>query len=182
MSPEPSAGERPKNALVVYASRFGNTRRLAEAIARGLRRGGVEAACIEVDAPEATRLSSYDLVAIGGPTEQFGVSGPMKEFLSRIQPRSLEGRRAFAFDTRFHNRLAGSAAKRIERVLVEAGATLVRTHTSAFIAHGPKMPRGTPPRVHEPDQDLLNAGAEAEFEALGASLAGAPSPQLAAPA
>lgn len=58
------------NALVVYESMWGNTARVAEAVARGL--GGVPVRDVEdVSAPD---LQGLDLVVIGGPTHAFSMT------------------------------------------------------------------------------------------------------------
>jgi hypothetical protein len=55
------------NALIVYESMFGNTRKLAEAIADRLRAQDAEVTVsLAYDAP--ADLSDYDLVIVGAPT------------------------------------------------------------------------------------------------------------------
>src|SRR5262245_63447416 len=61
--------------LVIYESMFGNTQRVAEAIAEGLRdRGPVELR--EVAAAPREIDTDVDLVVIGGPTHVHGLSRP----------------------------------------------------------------------------------------------------------
>lgn len=61
-------------ALVVYESMFGNTRSVAEAIARGLERAGVSAT---VAAAAATpQPEGYDLVFVGAPTHAHTLPQP----------------------------------------------------------------------------------------------------------
>lgn len=59
--------------LVVYESMFGNTRHVAEAIARGLEDAGT-VATVPVARVGDEDLSSYDLVMVGGPTHVHGMS------------------------------------------------------------------------------------------------------------
>jgi flavodoxin len=59
-------------SIVVYSSRFGNTRRVAEAIAEGIRvHASVELLPIE---GASTLFDEPDLVVIGGPTEAHGMT------------------------------------------------------------------------------------------------------------
>jgi hypothetical protein len=60
------------NALVVYESMYGNTMQIAVAIAEGLSIS-MDVELFEVGAapPDA---SGFDLLAVGGPTHQFGLS------------------------------------------------------------------------------------------------------------
>lgn len=60
-------------ALVVYESMFGNTRHVAEAVARGL--GPADAVrTVPVTQAHEENLSEYDLVVVGGPTHAHGMS------------------------------------------------------------------------------------------------------------
>ena len=62
-------------ALVVYESMFGNTRRLAEAVAEGLRTGAdVDLRPVAAAPPEPD--PEYQLVVVGGPTHAFSMSRP----------------------------------------------------------------------------------------------------------
>lgn len=70
-------------SVVYYASRSGNTRRVAEAIAEGLRHAG-EAEVLSVGGGPAGISDGIDLMVVGGPTEAHGVTQPMVEFLDRM--------------------------------------------------------------------------------------------------
>jgi hypothetical protein len=61
-------------ALVVYESMFGNTERVAAAIARGLELEGVDCSHVEVWAAPAHLSPSLDLLVVGGPTHAFSLS------------------------------------------------------------------------------------------------------------
>ena len=77
-------------ALVIYATHKGNTRRVAEAIANGLRMEG-SAAVRSVD--ESPAIADEDLIVIGGPTEGHHVIPEVYEFLDRLPAGALTGRR-----------------------------------------------------------------------------------------
>ncbi len=61
------------HALVVYESMFGNTRKVAEAIADGLRTG-MTVDVVEVGAAPTTPATGVDLLVVGGPTHAFSMS------------------------------------------------------------------------------------------------------------
>lgn len=122
------------NSVVLYTSHFGNTRMIAEAIGSGLRtQGAVRLVAIE-DAP-ARLLAGTDLVLIGGPTEQHGMTAPLIQFFARLEPGSLAGVPAVAFDTRLRwpRWLSGSAGASIAHKLRAAGAQLIAPEESFFI-------------------------------------------------
>lgn len=129
-------------SLVVYESMFGNTKRIAEAIALGLGTHGDVAVSEVGTAPLPDQ--SLDLVVIGGPTHAFGMSRKgtresaasqttealissgigIREWLGRLGPTSGQITGA-AFDTRIDKpRLPGTAAPKIQRALRKLGYRL----------------------------------------------------------
>lgn len=121
-------------SVVMYASHFGNTRKIAEAIASSLRtKGSVQLFSVD-DAP-ACLPAGTDLVVIGGPTEQHGMTEPLIRFFARLESGALAGIHAAAFDTRLRwpRWLSGSAAGAIEARLREMDARLVAPAQSFFI-------------------------------------------------
>ena len=63
-------------ALVVFESMFGNTEKVADAVARGLRLEGVDAGLVEVHSAPLRLATGLDLLVVGGPTHAFGMSRP----------------------------------------------------------------------------------------------------------
>jgi flavodoxin len=126
-------------SLVLYASRTGNTRTIAEAIAEALhKRGAVEV----FDAEHApTTLPESDLVFIGGPTEKHTLTPPMVGVFDRLIPGSLRGRATVAFDTRMQwpRFLSGSAADEIAKRLRAADAQVVAAPESFFVRTEPQL-------------------------------------------
>lgn len=59
------------STLVVYESMFGNTRHVAEAIARGVATTGA-VKTVPVSQAREEDLSAYDLLIVGGPTHVHG--------------------------------------------------------------------------------------------------------------
>ena len=111
------------NAVVLYATRSGNTRRVAEAIAEGLSAAGpVDVHC--VDAGPGALPADADLVVLGGPTEGRHVTPQMLEFIAGLPAESVRGRAAAAFDTRvdWPRWLSGSAADGIRHELERRSA------------------------------------------------------------
>ncbi len=145
-----------KKAIIVYDTKFGNTERIAKALASGMEEQGISANCLKTDEADINRLDEYDLLAVGGPTHAFGTSQPMKAFLKRLEGVDLGGKKAFAFDTKMKSRFAGSAAKRIEKALKHLRMDVVRSHASAIVkgSEGP-----------------LENGMEDTFRQIGAEIA-----------
>jgi flavodoxin I len=109
--------------LVVYDSMFGNTEKVAEAIAAAL---GPESVPVrKVDAVTATDLQDLDLIVVGSPVHAWRPSKDMKAFLKGLERGALSGVQAAAFDTRMKSRMAGAAADNIEKALRKKGCTIV---------------------------------------------------------
>jgi flavorubredoxin len=144
--------------MVAYDSKFGNTEKIALALAEGMKSNGVDVDCARIDNVDPTKLAEYDILAMGAPTQAFGISGPMKGFLKKLEDVNLRGKKGFAFDTRIGNRLAGSAAKGIENRLGDLQVSIIRPRASATI----KTVEG---------KTVLEENAEKQFEQIGKEIA-----------
>ena len=144
-------------ALVAYHTVYGNTEKVAKALAKGLEDSGVDVNTLPIDAVELDKLSTYDLLVVGGPTQNLGASKSMQAFLERLKTvTGLSGKKAFALDTKYKSRFAGSAGAKIEGRLKDMGLTIVKPHASAIVK-GKEGP--------------LEEGSEETFKQLGAELA-----------
>ena len=133
-------------ALVVYESMYGNTAKIADAIAASLRAGGLEADLRPVSKIDPVETTEIDLLVVGGPTHVHGMSSQrtrktaaddeknafpeptlepgLREWVTQLPEGT--GRLAAAFDTRIDKPviLTGSAAKGIARRLKGRGFRL----------------------------------------------------------
>ncbi len=77
-------------ALVLYESIFGNTKDVAEAVARGLE-SRFEVELVEVSEPHSD-LEDADLLVIGGPTHAFGMTreSSRADGLKKASERGIE--------------------------------------------------------------------------------------------
>ncbi|MFC5993761.1 flavodoxin family protein [Pseudonocardia hispaniensis] len=144
------------HALVVFESYFGNTKRIAEAIAEGLSNQLAVDISEVTDAPSAVD-ADVDLLVVGGPTHAFGLSRPatradaaqqargaetatgigLREWLDQL-PAGRPGAAAACFDTRVSRpRIPGSAARRARSRLRKRGFTALDPATTFWV-------RGTP--------------------------------------
>lgn len=149
-----------KHAIVIYYSRFGNTKKVAESLSLGLAETGVHADCVEKDKVDIDSLEKYDLVCIGAPTEVFTASVAIKEFLKKLEKADLSGKLGFAFDTEASPGIFGSAARFIEKDLQKnLGLRIIVSHESARVKttrHGGEITGAT-----------LRQGETAKFEEIG---------------
>ena len=64
--------------IVVYYSRSGNTKEMAEIIAKSMNDAGLATDCKSVEKVKAEDLLSYDAIVVGSPTYYGHMAGPIK--------------------------------------------------------------------------------------------------------
>ena len=137
------------HALVVFESMFGNTRKVAETVAEGLR-SGMSVEIVDVgDAPD--HLDGVDLLVVGAPTHAFTLSRPssradavkqgaeapsrtgLREWLDRIAT-GADHPPVATFDTKVKRpKLPGSAARAAQKRLRHAGFRPVAGAVSFYV-------------------------------------------------
>ncbi len=142
--------------LIIYDSLYGNTEKVAGALARGMRGGGVDVDCVRANTVDIGTLGAYDTLVIGGPTHKLGLSDTMKAFMKQFKDAGVTNKKAFAFDTKLKSRFAGSAGKKIEQQMKQSGINVVKPYVSAIVT-GSEGP--------------LKEGTEVQFEQIGTELA-----------
>jgi flavorubredoxin len=147
-------------AIVVYSTRYGNTERIAKSLVLGLKEAGVICLSSNASEVEFNSLKACDLICVGGPTEAFSASKPMKQFLEKLELLDLRGKFGFAFDTKIDSRFSGSAAKTIEKKLDESGMRIVLPRESAIVEGNTKVAN-------------LKASEEKRFQEIGLRLGNA---------
>ena len=65
--------------IVVYYSRSGNTKEMAQIIAESMDGAGLPTECKSVDKVKATDLLGYDAIVVGSPTYYGHMAGPVKQ-------------------------------------------------------------------------------------------------------
>ena len=85
--------------VIVYDSVFGNTQKIAEAIAAGLAGKG-EVRLVRVGDASQLDLTEVDCLIVGSPTRGFNATPPTSEFTEGLDAMHATGRKAAAFDTR----------------------------------------------------------------------------------
>lgn len=125
------------NVLVIYDSQYGNTEKVARAIASRLEPLG-SVRMVSAGDPAAIDIAGVDLLVIGGPTQGHGASRKLRDVLERLPSAELREMRLATFDTRLHwpELLAGSAAHTIAKSGERHGAYLAVPPESFFVSSG----------------------------------------------
>jgi flavodoxin len=113
--------------LVVYYSKFGNTQKVAEAIAEALESEGA-VRVVHAERLTASELKDTDLVVMGSPTHRMNLPEAVRSVLEALPKRILRGASVAAFDTSY--KMSGllarfTAAPKLARKLRKLGGRQV---------------------------------------------------------
>jgi flavodoxin len=150
------------NALVVYDSQYGNTERIARAIADGVGESG-QVRAVHVNSAPLADLQSLDMLVVGCPTRGWRPTPAMQSFLEEVSSERSAGPVVACFDTRFRlpRWLTGSAAKVMAKELREKGASLLVQPESFFV-------KGSEGPLHEEELNRASAWARTLLEKVEA--------------
>jgi flavodoxin len=114
------------NALIVYFSKFGNTRQVAETLADTLG-ARYQVRLLSADDLSGSDLESADLVVMGSPTHKMNLPVALRPLLDALPKRVLKGTPVAVFDTSykmswFLNHF--TAAKKLSRKLRKLGGKM----------------------------------------------------------
>lgn len=87
------------NAIVVYATRTNQTKKIAELVAEGMRLKGMEVTVANINEVEKTGvdIQSFGAVVLGAPTYHGEMIQTMKTFLFGLEKLNLKGKVGGAF-------------------------------------------------------------------------------------
>ena len=138
------------NVFVLYDSQYGNTKKIAEAIAAAFPKPhSVKVFPVE-EVDHSDCCKTIDLLFVGSPTQGGRPTNGLSEFLNDIPPEELKGLKFAAFDTRmaiqdvnwflrFVMGRVGFAAPKIAKILVAKGGKLAAP-PEGFIVTGKEGP------------------------------------------
>jgi len=122
-------------ALIVYDSVYGNTEKIARAIAGALKPSG-EVKVLRAGEVNPSELKSVDLLIVGSPTQGGKPTRAIQDFLNKLPESAIKGINVAAFDTRFSTKLVaifGYAAGKIAGSLKTKGGTLILPPEAFFV-------------------------------------------------
>jgi len=132
--------------IVIYYSRSGNTKQMAEIIAKAMNDTKLPTECKSVDKVKAEQLLDYDAIVIGSPTYYGHMAGPIKQL--------------FDDTVSFHGRLDGKVGGAFASAANIGGGneTTIMGIIEAMLIAGlivqgdPKGDHYGPVSINEPDQ------------------------------
>jgi flavorubredoxin len=106
--------------FVIYDTKFGNTKLVAETIVEGMREvEGIETAISDVEEVDLERVADYDSILIGSPNHVGGPVRGIKKLIDELVKLDLKAKWSAIFDTYMWGRDFEKAVKKIEKRLNE---------------------------------------------------------------
>jgi len=114
-------------AIVVYESKYGNTKLVAETIAGGMNQvPGTKAMVVELNDVDLSKMGDFDAILVGSPNHMGRATRSITKFIDKLGKLNLEKKRGAVFDTYMGGDFE-KAVKKMEKQLREkaTGITLV---------------------------------------------------------
>ena len=106
--------------LVVYESKYGNTKLVAETIIEGMKEvEGIEPILSEQGEVNLNKIPDYDAILIGSPNHFGGPTKSIKKFIDELSKLPLEGKPYAVFDTYLGRGFFEKAVRKMEKRLSE---------------------------------------------------------------
>ena len=126
-----------KKVLIAYLSHSGNTERMAQYIAEGVRIAGHEAELKDVSEIKTEKdLTGYDGYIFGCPTYHLGIPESFETFLSMAEKSKLGGKVGGAFGFRAHPSSGGGDAAGLIFERMESRFKMMMTSLGGFDMKG----------------------------------------------
>ncbi len=108
--------------LVIYDTNYGNTKKIAKAVASKLGKGTKTVSVADLKKKD---LKGIDVLVAGCPVIASSPTEKMSRFLTSLKDNELKGIKAASFDTRMKLFFFTDAAKKISKELTRAGAVII---------------------------------------------------------
>ena len=106
------------NILIVYETKFGNTKKAAEIIEEGMKEGEqIKTEVINVNDIDYSKLQDFDAIIIGSPTWGGNCTNTIKKFINEIAGLSLNVKSYAVFDTNSGYPFLNKAVKKMEKLI-----------------------------------------------------------------
>lgn len=126
-------------AVVIYESKYGNTKTVAESIATGIREGGIgEVLALHVSATKPSDLDVYDALIIGSPNHVGGATRTIKKLIASLG--GLSGKVVAVFDTYMGKEVDKAVNKMVKQLKEKAPGLEVITPGLSVLVGGMKAP------------------------------------------
>lgn len=110
--------------LIIYDSKFGNTKQIAEAIGNAITG---ETKMLRAGEAHPADLQYVDLLIVGSPTQGGRPTPAVQQFLNSLPDDSLNAIKVVTFDTRFSEKEVNFALKLLMKTIGYAAPKIAKT-------------------------------------------------------
>ncbi|MEM2320173.1 MAG: flavodoxin domain-containing protein [Candidatus Bathyarchaeia archaeon] len=119
--------------VIIYESKYGNTERVAEMIAEGLKETvGTEVSLQKLKEADLDKITDYDVILLGSPNHMGGPARSVKGFIDMLGKLRLEGKKFAVFDT-YMGKDFEKAVKKMEKRISEKSPGLKKAASGLSI-------------------------------------------------
>lgn len=127
-------------AIIVYESKYGNTKLVAETIAEGMRQvTGIEVVVSELNNVDTEALAEFDAILIGSPNHIGNATRGIRKFIDKLGKLKLEGKQVAVFDTYIEKEYE-KAMKKMEQQISKKAPNLKVTPGLSIRVEGMRGP------------------------------------------
>ncbi len=106
--------------FVVYDTKYGNTKLVAEKIVEGMKEvEGIETAISDVEEVDLENVADYDAILIGSPNHMGGPVRGIKKLIDKLGGFDLRAKWVAVFDTQLGGNQFEKAVKKMEKRISE---------------------------------------------------------------
>jgi len=139
-------------AIVVYESKYGNTRRVAEAIVDGMNQvPGMEAVLTELNEVDPAHIDEFDVILVGSPNHMGRATKNVSKFIDKLGKLNLARKQGEVFDTYLAKDFAKAVGKMEKQIGDKVPSLSLLTPGLSVRVDGMKGPisEGELPRCRE---------------------------------
>ena len=106
-------------AIVIYESKYGNTKLVAEMIGEEINQvSGIEAVLTEVSKVDLNQIDGFDTILVGSPNHMGRATRSIRKLIDKLGKLGLEGKQGAVFDTYLAKEFE-KAVKKMEKQIGE---------------------------------------------------------------
>ena len=126
--------------IVIYESKFGNTKLAGETIVEELKGAGADAVISELKEVDPGQLSGFDAILIGSPTHMGNATRGIRKFIDKLGKADLEGKLVAFFDCRASPQPGKAVGKMEQQLAKKAPGLKLATPGLSIMVTGMKGP------------------------------------------
>ena len=127
--------------FVVYDTKYGNTKLVAEKIVEGMREvEGIETAISDIEEVDLERAADYDAISIGSPNHMGGPVRGIKKLIDKLGKLDLKAKSVAVFDTYLGGDFEKATKKMEKRISEKVPALKLITSGLSIRVDGMKGP------------------------------------------